>query len=91
MSNDLMNWHVIHGEPCGEDVTVLDVADWIGSLLLEDEGYVICAETSPHSDETVILEQCLEGSSLEEAKEKAKRFKKSNPRIGKVIFPFDGE
>lgn len=36
MSNDALNAHIQFGEPCGPDAELSQIADWAGSLLLEE-------------------------------------------------------
>lgn len=36
MSNELLNAHIMLGEPCGEDAGLYEIADWAGYLIMRD-------------------------------------------------------
>lgn len=36
MSNEILNAHISYGSPCGDDAELSIIADWAGSVLLND-------------------------------------------------------
>jgi hypothetical protein len=60
-------------------------------IVEEDAGYAVCATWPDDEDGELIMETYMKYSSLEDARNRTAdgTFKDKNPRIGKIIFPFE--